>query len=138
MISEPVLLDTGPLVALLHKQDDNHKLCVAQASEISGQVHTTWPVVTEAAWLLRRISGGLEKLLNAISDRDIVCHHVEPVAIPWLVEAAKQYRDLAPQIADLTLVYLADQLGIQHIFTLDRRDFAVYRRADDQSFVLLP
>ncbi|MEX2316937.1 MAG: hypothetical protein WD669_07285 [Pirellulales bacterium] len=125
VIVEPVLIDAGPLVALLNENDSAHDLCRDQADHIAGRVFTNWAVVTESAWLLRRESGGLQKLLRATDDEGISCLHVQPAAMPWLAAVADQYRNLEPQLADLTLLFLADRLRIRHIFTLDRRDFSV-------------
>ena len=44
----------------------------------------------------------------------------------------------APQLADATLVYLADRDGIDTIFTLDQRDFSVYRSARRRPFRIIP
>ena len=137
MIDGPVLLDTGPLVALLHKHDSQHARCRDQAGEINGPVFTTWAVVTEAAWLLRRVSGGLEKLLDTIQDKDVQCIQLGTTAIEFLRTQLLQYEDLHPQLADLTLLYLADELGANTIFTLDRRDFTVYRNSTGKSFRLI-
>jgi predicted nucleic acid-binding protein len=138
VITEPVLLDTGPLVALLHREDASHNRCRKQADEIVGQVFTTWPVVTEAAWLLRKLPDGLERLLQVLIDRDIDCRHLEPDAMNWMSAAARHYHDLSPQLADLSLLYLAERIGIHYIFTLDRRDFTVYRQSNGKPFDLLP
>ena len=50
----------------------------------------------------------------------------------------KQYEDIRPQLADAALVYLAGREGIDTIFTLDRRDFAVYRSTHNRAFRILP
>jgi uncharacterized protein len=137
-VTESVLLDTGPLVALLRESDGHHELCREQAGRISGQVMTSWAVVTEAAWLLRHEPTGLPRLLRALDDKDIQCLHLETSAVTWLAERAIRYQDMRPQLADLSLLYLADQIGIDHIFTLDRRDFLVYRQITGAPFILLP
>ncbi len=36
----------------------------------------------------------------------------------------KRYENIRPQLADATLLYLADRDGIDTIFTLDQRDFS--------------
>jgi predicted nucleic acid-binding protein len=138
LISNKVLIDTGPLVALLSPQDRYHKVCTEQARELTGEVLTSWAVVTEAAWLLRNSPNGIGRLLKAINSRNIQCVHLDSKSYDWLGNAAKQYQDLMPQLADLSLLYLAEFHQIKHIFTLDRRDFAVFRAGDGNPFQLLP
>lgn len=138
MIEVPVLLDTGPLVALLHEQDSHHVRCRDQAGQMVGHLYTTWAVITEAAWLLRRVQGGTEKLLEMIQDDEIRCIHLGLQAVEFMRERTRQYQDLNPQLADLSLLYLADELQIDTIFTLDRRDFSVYRSRSGKPFQLLP
>jgi len=50
----------------------------------------------------------------------------------------KEYRDIRPQLADAALVYLAGREGIDTIFTLDRRDFGVYRSTHKRAFRIVP
>lgn len=49
-----------------------------------------------------------------------------------------RFASLRPQFADAMLVYLAHRESIDTIFTLDRRDFSVYRTARKKPFRLLP
>jgi len=48
------------------------------------------------------------------------------------------YANLRPQLADAALVYLANRDDIDTIFTLDRRDFSVYRSAKNRPFRIVP
>jgi predicted nucleic acid-binding protein len=50
----------------------------------------------------------------------------------------KKYEDLRPQFADAALVYLAHREKIDAIFTLDRRDFSIYRNGRGRPFHLVP
>jgi len=138
VITEPVLIDAGPLVALLHVDDVWHEICRKQADELHGPVYTTWAVITEAAWLLRGLPDSLDRLLAALDEFEIELLHVPQDALRWLRRQARQYHDLRPQAADLTLLHLAEQTGAKLVFTLDRRDFAVYRDSQGQSLRLLP
>ncbi len=50
----------------------------------------------------------------------------------------KQYKSLRPQLADAALVHLANREKIDTIFTLDQRDFRVYRTRSHRALKLLP
>jgi len=50
----------------------------------------------------------------------------------------KTYESIRPQLADASLVYLAGREQIETIFTLDRRDFSLYRTGGKRSFPILP
>ena len=54
-----------------------------------------------------------------------------------MVEILKKYHRLKPQVADAALVHLARREGIGTVFTLDRRDFQVYRPSPKKTFRLL-
>jgi predicted nucleic acid-binding protein len=64
-----------------------------------------------------------------------------PLATPEakaIAEVMRKYSDMRPQLADAALVYLAQRYGIETIFTLDRRDFSVYRSAKKRAFRIVP
>jgi len=138
MAGDSVLVDTGPLVALLIPEDTHHVACSQAARQIASPLLTSWPVITEAAWLLRRKHGGLSSLLQMLTDDTVRCLDLDSEAPQWMAELAEKYADLSPQLADLSLLYLAVQQGTRTILTLDRRDFAVYRDQTGTPFELLP
>jgi hypothetical protein len=59
-------------------------------------------------------------------------------AISAMASLAKKYADLGPQLADLSLIYVANREQHPIVFTLDRRDFAIYRNEQGQPFRLVP
>lgn len=63
-----VLADTGPLVAIVSPDDHYHKPCVSTLDHLSSPLLTCWPVITEAAWLLRGFPLGFERLLGSMSE----------------------------------------------------------------------
>jgi predicted nucleic acid-binding protein len=138
VISEPILVDTGPLVAMLHRGDRNRSFYLELAKEFEGPVYSCWSVVTEAAWLVRNLPNGLERLLDLIAMGDVALLDLDSAAAGWMNRCRATYSDLRPQLADLSLLYLAQRDEIRHIFTLDRRDFAVYRDIAGQAFQLIP
>jgi predicted nucleic acid-binding protein len=134
VITSPVFADTGPLVAILRESDQYHDVCVEQVKSFANRMLTCWPVITEAAWLLR----DSRPLFRMLDSGRLECLELDSGAAKWMDQYAERYASLNPQLADLAVVYLAEREGIDHIFTLDRRDFTVYRRSNGQPFHLLP
>jgi predicted nucleic acid-binding protein len=138
MTAEPILIDAGPLVALVDRSDARHGDCRAAYAGLRTPLYTTWPVITEAAWLLRHTAGGLQQVLSFVESDLLVCVDLGPDAAAWMRSFLDRYADLRPQLADASLVYAAERLGTETIFTLDRRDFVVFRSAAGRPFRLLP
>ena len=133
-----VLVDTGPLVAILSSADQHHQTCVDVLRTLPAPLFSCWPVITEAVWLLRSHPGAPQKLLDSIGDGFLALLPVAGSEAKAIAAVMKRYEDIRPQLADAALVYLADRESIGTIFTLDRRDFSVYRSARKRGFRILP
>lgn len=133
-----VLVDTGPLVAIVSRRDAHHQVCVDQLRALRPPLLTCWPVLTEAAWLLRHEPSAIQRLLNSAETGFIKLLSFDEETPAWLATFLRRYRKLGAQLADGCLVYLAERENIDAIFTLDRRDFSVYRFKRNKSFQLLP
>lgn len=133
-----ILVDTGPLVAILSEQDEHHISCVAALKQMPGPLLTCWPVITEAAWMLRRSPGAVRHLLASIDSGLIELLPLGGSEAKSISIILKRYESIAPQLADAALVYLAGREQVDTIFTLDRRDFSVYRSSKRRAFKLLP
>ncbi len=66
-----VLVDTGPLVALLDAGDKDHKRCVEAAKRLRAEIVTTWPVITEALSFLADEPTGQDALLEKAEVGDL-------------------------------------------------------------------
>ena len=133
-----VLVDTGPLVAILSKDDHRHEDCVEALRSIPAPLLTCWPVLTEAAWLLRSQPLAVEALLRGGTAglfRILPLTEKDSADIATLL---RKYSQLKPQLADAALVHLAQREKIGTVFTLDRRDFNVYRPGRGRAFQILP
>jgi predicted nucleic acid-binding protein len=133
-----VLMDTGPLVAVLSPDERHHEICVALLHSLPSPMVTCWPVVTEAMWLLRKSPRTTKKLLSAISSGVLEIPVVTASEAGKIEAIMDQYASLRPQFADAMVVYLAHRENIETIFTLDRRDFLVYRNTRNKPFRLIP
>lgn len=137
-MAEVVVVDAGPLVALLRHDDQHHVACREAVRALQPPLITTWLAVTEAAWLLRRVNGGVLGLVELLESGLVRCYEPDAAFAPWLREFLVQFADLSPQIADASLVYAANAHRTNAILTLDRRDFVVFRDAQGEPFRLLP
>jgi predicted nucleic acid-binding protein len=132
------LTDTGPLVALINRREPKHRTCVEVLRDLEGPLLSTWPVVTEAMYLLGRAGGwaAQEVLWKQILRGDIAIAAIEDSAKRFHALMEK-YRDVPIDLADASLVALAEERHLTRIFTLDSR-FAVYRIANRRSFEIVP
>jgi predicted nucleic acid-binding protein len=133
-----VLVDTGPLISIVSIRDQHHEHCVEQLKKVRAPLFTCWPVLTEAAWILRKEPMALKRLLADSPGELFELIDLDEKALPWVSRFMLRYRNLGAQLADACLVYLAEHEQIDTIFTLDRRDFSVYRYRGNRSLALLP
>lgn len=133
-----VLLDTGPLVAILHRDDRHHRRCVEAFESFRGHLLSTEAVLTEAMHLLGRISGGQQECLEFFIRGGATIVPATRVSLRRCQTLMAQYRDVPMDFADATLVALAEDVEAREVFTLDRRGFEVYRIGKRGTFRLLP
>ena len=112
--------------------------CVQESQNLPSPLLTCWPVLTEAAWLLRQHPGAIERLLSACDEGLLTFVDLPQDSLPTLAAFLKKYRRLGVQLAHAALVYLANEASISTIFTLDRRDFTVFRTNRNKPFTLIP
>jgi len=134
----PILIDTGPLVAIVNPNDSAHEQCVKHAAEIPAPPVTTWPVLAEAAYLLRRDHHSVLQLLRTIREGCLSVLPLGEEAAHWMEQFFERFGDHEPQFADASLLYLAERLGAETVFTLDRRDFSIYRLSDNRALQIIP
>ena len=138
MAGDIVVVDTGPLVALLDPSDRARDRCRLQLDRLDrADLVTTEAVVTEVEYLLDfSVQAQAAFMLILASGRP----RVEPMTgtdRPRLGELMVRYADLPIDYADATLIVLAERLAASRVFTLDRRDFNVYR-VGRRRFEVLP
>ena len=132
------LLDTGPLVALLSRDDAKHAACVAAFETVRGQLLTTEPVLTEAMHLLRRRRGGAGACLEFFLRGGALLVPMTTERLHRCGDLMARYADTPMDFADASLVALADEFAIGRILTLDRRGFETYRWRQARSFTIAP
>lgn len=133
-----VLVDAGPIVAILSRRDQYHKICVDALRNMPGPLFTCWPVLTESAWLLRRNASAVQQLLRSMDSGFLEALPLNTADALPIAAILNKYRDIRIQLADAALLHLAARDGFETIFTLDQRDFAVYRLPKGRPLRILP
>ncbi len=133
------LTDAGPLVALIDADEADHEICAFALHALPLPLLTTWPAFTEAMYLLGRAGGpaGQQALwkLNLSGRLDIA--ELSRAALERSAALMAKYADRPMDLADATLVALAEERGERRIFTLDS-DFRIYRIHGRTHFEIIP
>jgi uncharacterized protein len=133
-----VLVDTGPLVALLDRSDPYHLTCQETLSSLDDSLVTVWPVVTEAMYMLRAYWRAQDALWEMLDTGAVEIMPLVIEELPRMRELMRKYRDQPMDLADAALVRVAERERLRRIFTLDRRDFQIYRPSRIGRFAILP
>ena len=122
-----ILVDAGPLVALCDPSDAAHDICASAFETIrwDGAI-TTMPVLAEAFHLTRRSPASVRRLMDLAEDT-LNFVELDAPLLKRSFQLMRQYEDARMDFADATLVAVAESRGLRTIFTLDRRDFSIYR-----------
>jgi predicted nucleic acid-binding protein len=132
------LLDTGPLVALFNANDRHHRLCVDTFGALPAPLFTCWPVLTEAAWLLRKQPRSLDRIAAAHGAGMFEILPLEDGSLAEIAGIVRRHEDIGLQLADAALAHLAERENIRTVFTLDRRDFSIIRLKRNRALRLIP
>ena len=133
------LTDAGPLVALIDAAEIDHDRCREALDELRLPLLTTWPTFTEAVYLLGRTGGwpAQEALWRLVRRGDLEVADPTPGATKRTARLMETYADRPMDLADATLVALAEERGLTRVFTLDG-DFHVYRLKARGRFEVVP
>ena len=133
------LTDAGPLVALLDRDEPDHARCVKQLRSLSAPMLTTWPVFTEAMYLIGDGLGwpGQEALWRVLRRGDLRVANLEAATVERTEQLMSKYRDAPMDLADASLVAVAEERGLTMVFSLDH-EFHVYRMFGRRAFHVVP
>ena len=121
------VLDAGPLVSFLASGLQHHQWAVEQWKQLRPPLLTCEPVLTEAAFLLKREGRDADPLF-ALLERKIVAIGIAVEEQQSDLRALmRRYRNRPMSLADACLVRLSEMHGAAEVLTLDS-DFRIYRR----------
>ncbi len=133
-----VLIDAGPLTALLNPNDQWHPWARQMMRLLPPPFFTSEPVLTETSYLLRRDGCDADDLFSLVEEDVIKVGIRFDEQRASLRSLMRRYRDVPMSLADATLVRLSEMHGDCRVFTLDA-DFRIYRRHANKVIpVLMP
>jgi len=114
------------------------KKFVSAFRSLRDSLATVWPAFTEAMYLLGFSWEAQDALWEMIETQTLLLLPLDQNDVPRMKELMRKYRDLPMGLADAALVRVAEREKLRRIFTLDRRDFEVYRPARMGRFSIIP
>jgi hypothetical protein len=133
-----ILVDAGPLVALVDADDQHHASCVAALKQLREPLGTVWPALTEAMYLLADLPRAQEALWEMMARSAVQLLPLDMSDVPRIRELMRKYADRPMDLADAALVRVAERENVRRIFTVDRRDFTVYRLHGRIRLIVIP
>ena len=133
-----ILVDTGPLVALVDKDDQYHAQCLVVWRALNEPIGTVWPVVSETMHLLTGLPRAQQGVWEMVERGALALLPLGVSDVRRIGELMAKYADQPMDLADAALIHLAEREGIRKIFTVDKKDFAVYRLHGRTRPILLP
>lgn len=135
-MAEVILVDAGPLVALLDQREQHHLWAVEQTRQLRLPLFTCEAVLSETCFLLADHSAGLRQIEAYAEDGALKLRSLGAEAFVRVLMLMRRYANVPMSFADACLVALAESQPGARIFTLDR-DFFIYRRDGNQPLTLL-
>jgi len=117
------------LIALFSPRDPDHAVCKAFFQRFAGSLMTTWPVLTESAYMLSSSNAAQIALLQWVEKGPtggLEVRHIGEESVRNMIAYTQKYRDLPMDLADASLVALSISTGITEIVSIDS-DFDIYR-----------
>lgn len=133
-----VLLDTGPLVAVINRRDKFHGWVTRQWDNIEPPLLTCEAVISEACFLLRNVYCGQDAVISLVKNGVIkIPFELDKEAV-IIGELLKIYQSVPMSLADACLVRMSELYIDSFLLTFDS-DFLVYRRNKNQVIpVIMP
>lgn len=135
-----LVVDTGPLVAALDRDDDHHAACFALLRTTTEPRVIPAPVLTEVDWWCRKRLG-VDAFMDLLDDLDAGAFAVEELRrqdYRRVHELCHVYRDLQLGFVDAAVLATVERLGERKLATLDHRHFGVLQLRHVPSLELLP
>jgi predicted nucleic acid-binding protein len=131
-----VIVDTGPLVAVLNRADTHHAWVMQQLRDIAPPMITCEAVLAEATYLTRAVPGARAALIEMIGEDFLRIGMALAEQHSAILRMVRRYTDVPMSLADACLVRLAELHPQSQVLTLDS-DFTIYRKNGRQVIDIL-
>ncbi len=133
-----VIVDTGPLVAFLRREEAAHAWTAARFAELPAPFLTCEPVLAETFFLVARQPDGPRRFFELLDSGLLLVNFQVLEERRALGKLIHKYRDLPMSLADACLVRMAELTAGAAVFTLDSH-FRIYRKHGRQPVpVIMP
>ncbi|NBK99277.1 MAG: PIN domain-containing protein [Erysipelotrichia bacterium] len=129
---QKTIIDSGPLIALFDKSDRYHESVLAFIKTFQGRLITSWAVLTEVSHMLDFNLNVQIDFLKWIELGGVSVYEISQREISAIRTMMEKYNDIPMDLADGTLMYIANQENIRTIVSIDS-DFDIYRTLKKQS-----
>jgi predicted nucleic acid-binding protein len=135
-----IVVDTGPIVALLNDRDDQHQRCRDFLSNRAGPLLVPTTDFTEVCMLAERRSGVRAEIAFLSDVRNGLFTLLETASadLDRITELVQTYADLPLGTVDALVIALTERLNLREVATLDHRHFGVVRPRHADALQLLP
>ena len=132
------LIDTGAMLALLDRDDGWHERCAEAFRELRFPLATTSAILAELFHLLGSNPNDVANAWRFLRSGAVTVLPITDADTPYLEQLMVQYADRPMDLADATLVRLAERESLSTVFTIDHNDFETYRIKGKSRFRVVP
>ena len=120
------LIDAGPLIALFDSSDQYYQRIFDFIRQFKGHFISTWPVITETSHFLNfRIEVQID-FYQWIQNGGLTLIDIDHQGLDRIIYLSKKYSDIPMDLADASMIWLAEKYSIRDIVTIDH-DYYIYR-----------
>ncbi len=135
-----LVLDTGPVVALLDSDDRDHRRCAELLTGSNEDLVIPTPVLVEIDYWVIKLAGPdpWAEFVAEITDGVFRLEHPTEGDLARCAELERQYADLDLGLVDASVIAVCERMGEKKVATLDHRHFSVVRPRHCRRLQLLP
>jgi predicted nucleic acid-binding protein len=130
---QKTIIDSGPIIALFDRSDKFHNKVLDFLKTYKGKLVTSWAVITEVSHMLDFNLQVQIDFLKWCEVGGIEVYDISQTEISNIRIMMEKYIDVPMDLADATLMYIANKENIKNIVSIDNSDFDIYRTLKKQS-----